>query len=227
MAKKSKRAAEREQHRSAADYYKLNVQAVDDLVTADETNSPPVPKAELRKYHAAPKRRIPDWLKAFLLKGWFAGVVCYFIIWGLGMFLPDTLDLLLVTGVVLGFVKDLLENSLVRFYADQEGANDRWMMFPGKKLYFLPLDVVYAILLTACTIMTYNGINLLAAGGSEQAGAAIGVEPILFGIFVTAWDLLFLGCKRLGGRILADAKQINEDRKKAEEAELIEESAES
>ena len=64
-----------------------------------------------------------------------------------------------------------------------------------------------AILLTACTIMTYNGINLLAAGGSEQAGAAIGVEPILFGIFVTAWDLLFLGCKRLGGRILADAKQ--------------------
>ena len=91
---------------------------------------------------------------------------------------------------------------------DLEQYKGKWQeLFPGKKLYFLPLDVAYAILLTACTIMTYNGINLLAAGGNEQAGAAIGVEPILFGIIVTAWDLLFLGCKRLAGRILADAKQ--------------------
>ena len=203
MAKKSKRAAEREQHRSAADYYKLNVQAVDDLVTADETNSPPVPKAELRKYHAAPKRRIPDWLKAFLLKGWFAGVVCYFIIWGLGMFLPDTLDLLLVTGVVLGFVKDLLENSLVRFYADQEGANDRWMMFPKKGFISLPLNVLYALVLIFCVYQSYRAVNLLF-GSAERT---VGVEPLLFGVLAAVWDLVFLWMKRTAKAVLRDAKR--------------------
>lgn len=203
MAKKSKRAAEREQHRSAADYYKLNVQAVDDLVTADETNSPPVPKAELRKYHAAPKRRIPDWLKAFLLKGWFAGVVCYFIIWGLGMFLPDTLDLLLVTGVVLGFVKDLLENSLVRFYADQEGANDRWMMFPKKGFISLPLNVLYALVLIFCVYQSYRAVNLLF-GSAERT---VGVEPLLFGILAAVWDMIFLWMKRTAKAVLRDAKR--------------------
>ncbi len=203
MAKKSKRAAEREQHRSAADYYKLNVQAVDDLVTADETNSPPVPKAELRKYHAAPKRRIPDWLKAFLLKGWFAGVVCYFIIWGLGMFLPDTLDLLLVTGVVLGFVKDLLENSLVRFYADQEGANDRWMMFPKKGFISLPLNVLYALVLIFCVYQSYRAVNLLF-GSAERT---VGVEPLLFGVLAAVWDMIFLWMKRTAKAVLRDAKR--------------------
>ena len=203
MAKKSKRAAEREQHRSAADYYKLNVQAVDDLVTADETNSPPVSKAELRKYHAAPKRRIPDWLKAFLLKGWFAGVVCYFIIWGLGMFLPDTLDLLLVTGVVLGFVKDLLENSLVRFYADQEGANDRWMMFPKKGFISLPLNVLYALVLIFCVYQSYRAVNLLF-GSAERT---VGVEPLLFGVLAAVWDMIFLWMKRTAKAVLRDAKR--------------------
>jgi hypothetical protein len=81
------------------------------------------------------------------------------------------------------------------------------MMFPRRKLYFLPLDAIYAILLAWCTIMTYNAINLLAAGGTEGTGAWLGVEPILFGVFVTLWDLLFLGCKRLFLRIFRDAEQ--------------------
>ena len=209
MAKKSKRAAEREQHRSAADYYKLNVQAVDDLVTADETNSPPVSKAELRKYHAAPKRRIPDWLKAFLLKGWFAGVVCYFIIWGLGMFLPDTLDLLLVTGVVLGFVKDLLENSLVRFYADQEGANDRWMMYPKKGFVSLPLNLLHAAVVLFLVYTAYNALNALLIGllGLDPASVPLGVEPILFGLLYLGFDLLLIALKHTARNVLKDAQK--------------------
>ena len=188
-------------------YYQLKKQAVEDLATANEENSPPVPAAELRKYRSGPKIKMSDWVKAILIKLWIAGMICYFFIWGISTIAINPWDQLLVIGITLGLATNLMTNNIYRFIAKTPGAYDRWMMFPGKKLYFLPLDVVYAILLTACTIMTYNGINLLAAGGNEQAGAAIGVEPILFGIIVTAWDLLFLGCKRLGGRILADAKQ--------------------
>ena len=205
LKKQQPRNPEGEKDTSA--YYRLKKQAVEDLVTANEENSPPVSAAELKKYRSGPKVKMSDWVKAILIKLWIAGMICYFFIWGISTITLNPWDQLLVIGIALGAATNLMTNNIYRFIAKTPGAYDRWMMFPGKKIYFLPLDVVYAILLTACTIMTYNGINLLAAGGSEQAGAAIGVEPILFGIFVTAWDLLFLSCKRLGGRILADAKQ--------------------
>ena len=188
-------------------YYRLKKQAVEDLVTANEENSPPVPAAELKKYQSGPKIRMSDWVKAILIKLWIAGMICYFFIWGISTIAINPWDQLLVIGIALGLATNLMTNNIYRFIAKTPGAYDRWMMFPGKKLYFLPLDVVYAILLAACTIMTYNGINLLAAGGAEDAGIALGVEPILFGIIVTAWDLVFLGCKQLAKRIVADAKQ--------------------
>ena len=188
-------------------YYRLKKQAVEDLVTANEENSPPVSAAELKKYRSGPKIKLSDWVKAILIKLWIAGMICYFFIWGISTIAINPWDQLLVIGIALGLATNLLTNNIYRFIAKTPGAYDRWMMFPGKKLYFLPLDVVYAILLTACTIMTYNGINLLAAGGAEDAGIALGVEPILFGIIVTAWDLLFLGCKQLAKRIAADAEK--------------------
>ena len=60
MARKQKNPP-REPDRSAADYYKLNLKAVDDLVTADESNSPRVSEAELRKYRSGPKVRLGGW----------------------------------------------------------------------------------------------------------------------------------------------------------------------
>ena len=205
LKKQQPRNQEGEKDTSA--YYRLKKQAVEDLVTANEENSPPVSAAELKKYRSGPKVKMSDWVKAILIKLWIAGMICYFFIWGISTITLNPWDQLLVIGIALGAATNLMTNNIYRFIAQTPGAYDRWMMFPGKKIYFLPLDVVYAILLTACTIMTYNGINLLAAGGAEQAGSALGVEPILFGIFVTAWDLLFLGCKHLAKRILADAKQ--------------------
>ena len=53
-----------------AGYYKLKLQAVDDLVNANEENSPPVSKQEMRKYRSAAGWHLPDWLKAILLKYW-------------------------------------------------------------------------------------------------------------------------------------------------------------
>lgn len=205
LKKQQPRNPEWEKDTSA--YYRLKKQAVEDLVTANEENSPPVSPAELKKYRSGPKVKMSDRVKAILIKLWIAGMICYFFIWGISTIALNPWDQLLVIGIALGVATNLMTNNIYRFIAKTPGAYDRWMMFPGKKIYFLPLDVVYAILLTACTIMTYNGINLLAAGGAEQAGSVLGVEPILFGIFVTAWDLLFLGCKHLAKRILADAKQ--------------------
>ena len=185
-------------------YYKLNLKAVDDLVTASKENSPPVSKQELRKYHAGPKIQLSDWVKALLLKYWIAGVICYFFVWGLSTFSMNQWDLMLILGIALGGATHLLTNNIYRFIAKTEGAYDRWMMFPRNSLLFLPLDIIYAMLLTVCTMMTYNGINILFAG--PEGIPVLSVEPLLFGLMVTLWDLLFLSMKKLGIQILRDAR---------------------
>ena len=206
MAKNQNKPRETEE-RSAADYYKLNTKAVDDLVNATAENSPPVSREELRKYHALPKLKIADWVQAVVLKTWFAGVVCYFIIWGLGLYVANQMDLVLITGIALGFVTDLITNNVFRFIARPKGANDRWMMFPKKNYMFLPLNVLYALGLTFCVVMTYNALNALFISLSGNPDSVpLGVEPILFGVFTMGWDMLFLGCKRLLKRVVEDAK---------------------
>ena len=193
------------EEKSAADYYKLNTRAVDDLVNANADNSPPVSKAELKKYHAQKKLTMADWVKAVLLKIWMAGIVCYFILWGLGQYALNQWDMLLILGVALGVVTDLITNNIFRFIAKPAGALDRYMMFPKKSFWTLPLNLIYAIVLLLLVVMTYNGINILLAGPNGET--ALGVEPILFGVFYTGFDLLFISMKRLAGRIAADAKK--------------------
>ena len=204
---KDRRRELREEEKSAADYYKLNTRAVDDLVSASKENAPPVSAAELRKYRSGPRIKVADWVKAVLLKAWFAGMVCFFFLWGLGTYVSDQLDMLVIVGLALGFVKDLLENPIFRFYAKTPGGNDRWMMFPQKRYISLPLNVLYAFLLLFCVVTTYNGINgLLLMGSTARDNIPLGVGPILFGLFTMGWDMLFIGMKRLFKRILADAK---------------------
>ena len=199
----------REEPRAAADYYKLNVKAVRDLVEADETNSPPVPEKELRRYRPHGRVRLAGWLKAALLKMWFAGMVCFFFLWGLGGYVSSQLDLLFITGLALGFVTDLLVNPIFRFYAQTPGENDRWMMCPRKGFVSLPLNVLYAFVLLLCVVATYNAVNaaLLAVTGAPRDTVPLGVEPLLFGAFTMGWDMLFLFFRRTARRVVADAKK--------------------
>ena len=205
MAKK-RQAPDSAKGKSTADYYKLHVDAIERLVTADESNSPPVDEKELRRYHKGPQIRLSDWLKALLIKAWFAGVVCYFFYFGLGGMLGSLLDILFVLGLALGFVTDLLTNNVLRFIEKNEGAYARWMMFPQKKKHYtLPLNVLYAFVLILFVATTYRAVNgIIAVTGSENG---LGVEPVLFGVFTTAWDCAFLAMKRAFRKIVAEAKE--------------------
>lgn len=205
---REKKSPKKDDIKATGEYYKLHTQAVDDLVSADSTNSPPVPEEELRKYRSGSKIRLSDTAKAVLLKMWFAGSVCFFIFWGLGNYVADRLDMLVVFGVVLGMVTDILVNNIYRHFAETPGANDRWMMCPKRSLASFFLNILYALLLLFCVSQLYNGINaaiLAARGGGDTV--PLGVEPILFGVFYTCFDLLFLRMKHLLQTIVSDAKK--------------------
>ena len=98
-----------------ASYYQLHTDAVEDLVSATKENTPRYSEEELNKYRSGKtKRKFPQWLKVLGIKTWFYGAVCFFVFWGLGMYLADQWDLYFVAGIVLGMVTDLLINWYVQ-----------------------------------------------------------------------------------------------------------------
>ena len=177
----------------AADHYKLKTKAVDRLVNSKD--APDVSDAEIRKYTSKGKLSIPSWLKIALIKFWFAGAVCYFFLWGLGLYLHG-LDLLLALAIGLGVVTDLMANKLLRSFEKEERANDKWMMVTVRKYWSIFLNVVYAGVLLFCVFRTYYALNVMLGVDPNvdmtSAEAMLGVEPILFGIFYLAFDMLFI-----------------------------------
>lgn len=197
MSRKRKNVPPKPEAEKQSSYYELKTKAVDDLINADESNSPEVSKEELRKYKSGPKLKLAEWVKLLLIKGWFAGAVCFFFFWGLGTYL-NMLDLLFVTGFALGVVTDLLTNPVLRFFEKNPGDNSRWMMFPKKGLYTLFLNVLYGFVILTLVVSLYTGINMLAAritGDTEQV--FLGVEPVLFGVFCLGFDLLLIKIKHI------------------------------
>lgn len=192
-----------------SEYYRLNTKAVDDLVSADASNSPPVPQAELEKYRSGGKLKLPRWLKLGFIKFWFPAAVCFFFLWGLSPYVGNMLDLLVITGIALGFVTDLLTNNVLRYIAKTKGENDKWMMFPKKGFITLPLNILYAGLLLFFVFNAYNSGNalIIRLTGAAEDSVPVGVEPVLFGILYLAFDLILLGVKHMFGRIVEDAKE--------------------
>ena len=194
--------------KATSEYYRLNTKAVEDLITADESNSPRVSEEELNKYRGRTRKKLPQWLKVSLLKAWFAGSVCFFFMWGLGGYLADSLDLFFVTAIALGMVTDLLVNTILKYYAETDGANDRWMMIPRRGVAGFFLNILYAFLALALVVLVYNVINRLILSITHETDTIpLGVGPILFGLFYMGIDTGLIALKHLLGRIVADAKK--------------------
>lgn len=192
---------------TAARYAGARREAVDQLLDAQRGKVKSYSMEELGKYRGKKGLRVPTWLTVVFIKAWFAGAVCFFFFWGLGLYITSMLDMLFILGMALGFVTDLLTNNLLRFLEKTPGDNDRWMLFPPKIYFSLPLNVAYSYLILYLVYTSYNLLNMgiLAATGQEGT-VPLGVEPILFGVLCMAFDLLFVGIKRVFGSILRDAK---------------------
>ncbi len=207
MSRKKQKKQIKPEIEKEADYYDLKQGAIKDLVEADESNSPEVSEEELQKYRSRSKLNIAQWVKILLIKWWFAGSVCFFFIWGLSIYLADTLDLLVVTAIAMGIVTDLLVNNLLRFLAKTRGENDKWIMVTKREYISFVLNILYAGLVVFCVYNLYAMINSAFALLLNQPDRVVlGVEPILFGLFYLGFDLLFICFKHHISNILARSK---------------------
>lgn len=178
MAKeKNKKISEPEK-----DYYKLKTNAVDRLVNADKNAPKNVPDEELNKYKSSILSRIPVYVKALFIKFWFAGASCFFFYWGLAAYIGSWLDQMFVFGIGLGIVTDLLTNNVLRFASSDDKEYYPYMMISSKKYWTFFGNILYAFVLLFLTICVYRVIK-------------IGVEPLLFGVIYTAFDMLLIKIK--------------------------------
>ncbi len=174
--------------------YELNSDAVESLANADREEIPQYSEEELSKYRKK-KFQIPELLKVCFIKFWFAGAICYFILWGI----PGIgwLDQLFILAVVYGMVTDLLTNNVIRFMEPYKGANDKWLLVTHKGMVGFGLNLTLSVVVVFLVYMSYALINMIVFTG---------VEPLLFGLLCMGADLLLIGIKRLVISIVTDAK---------------------
>lgn len=184
-------------------------EAVERLLNADKKTYTSK-KDPGKAYRSSFLDKIPNWILAVFVKFWFAGAVCFFILWGLGAYIGNMENMIIVLAVVHGMVTDLLVNNVFRFFETYKGQNSRWMMFPKKAYWTFLANIPYAGLVLWCVIWTYNVINVVANSISGTEGIIhVGVEPILYGLFYLLFDTIFIGIKHLFIKIINDAKQKN------------------
>ncbi len=142
--------------------------------------------------------RIPVWIKAIFIKFWFAGAVCYFVVFGLSLYFAAD-DLFLLGGVILGVLVDFMVNPIFRMLESDDKEYNKYMMFPFPvKVYwtFLTNIIYYAVVMYIVSYM-YTGLNMLinVIAGRPDYYIAVGVEPLLYGVFCVIADMLFIGIK--------------------------------
>ena len=191
-----------------ASYYQLHTGAVEDLVTANKENTPKYSEEELNRYRSGKsKRKFPQGLKVVLIKFWFYGAVCFFVFWGLGLYLSG-LDLQFVGAIVLGMVTDLLINHFLRFTEQLPGGSKKWMLVTRRGTAGFFMNLLYGFLLMFLVVTAYQMINTVIYtlyGGSETA-PLLHVEPLFFGLITTGADMLCVTIRNTLRRIIDDAK---------------------
>lgn len=204
------------------DYYDLRIDRIDELVAAlkageeAEESSEPIsmdikectgvessdnytkrgkPK-KFNPYKTDFLRNVPTVVKALFIKWWFAGAVCFFINMGLGYYITDNLDILVLTGLVMGVVVDVLVNPALHYMESDEYEYNKYMMFsqPFKAFWTFFTNIIYYLIVIICVNYIYYGINVLC---ELNESGNVWMEPLLFGVFAVVVDMVFISIKNL------------------------------
>ncbi len=140
---------------------------------------------------------LPVWLKACVVKWWFAGAVFYFVGWGFFIQSADQLDLTFALGLALGAVTALLITRSLVFFENGRDNYRRYILCYSRRFFSVPVNLLYGVALSIAVSYTYHIINLLAIRGAGYAPGTIvlGAEPILYGLFFMGYDMLAVGIK--------------------------------
>lgn len=206
------------------DFYDLKIDKVDELVAAlkgDDTSEYGEVSMKIsdctgtdgkgtdknfNPYRTDFLSRIPTFLKAFFIKWWFAGMVCFFVNMGLGTVINAAADLMLLDGIVLGLVADVLVNPLMHFMETDRREYNSYMMFPFpfKAYWTFFTNVLYYVFVAVTVNFVYLFIN--------EFMFSLHIEPMSWALIVLIADMIFIGIKDLIVYLVKNRKKaVNAD----------------
>ena len=94
-----------------------------------------------------------------LIKFWFYGAICFFVFWGLGLYVADQLDLYFVAAIIIGMVNDLLVKHFLRFTEKLPGGNARYLMVTRRGAAGFLMNLLYGFWLMFLVVTVYNTVN--------------------------------------------------------------------
>lgn len=210
MSGKRKNTPKKHKSETQTKAYNLHKDAVEKLASADEGKEKYSDK-EIGQYRKKGLDAIPVWVKALFVKFWFYAAICYFVIMGLGYYIGNYLDELIVLAVAIGIFNDIIVTNIMRFFDSGDNKYLNWMFFTKKSYFTFIFNILYAALIVFivyCVFFLFN-VNI---------NVDLRVEPFLFGVLCLAADVLFISMKRLLIKIISDAnnkinEKNNEDKK--------------
>lgn len=196
---KTKKIYKRPDNTTDKDDYQINTSAVDRLVDANKGKVVKVDEKEVNQYKSGKLQKIPTFIKAIVIKWWFAGACCFFFLWGLGSVIQDQIALLAVFAFGLGVITDLLTNNFLRFLESSDREYDKWIIFPWRKWWTIFLNVVLCFGLLFAVVKTYDLINIIIINvkNLDPTSVPLGVEPLLFGVIYTVYELALVWLRNL------------------------------
>jgi hypothetical protein len=116
---------------------------------------------------------------------------------GLGVYITNTEDLMILTGLVLGLIVDIMVNPIFRYMESDRHEYNNYMMFPFpfKAYWTLLTNIIYYLGIMMVVSLAYDGINALLAICGAQFN--VFVEPLLFGLLCVIIDMACIGIKDL------------------------------
>lgn len=206
------------------DFYDLKIDKVDELVAAlkgDDTSEYGEVSMKIsdctgtdgkgtdknfNPYRTDFLSRIPTFIKAFFIKWWFAGMVCFFVNMGLGTVINAAADLMLLDGIALGLVADVLVNPLMHFMETDRREYNNYMMFPFpfKAYWTFFTNVLYYVFVAVTVNFVYLFIN--------EFMFSLHIEPMSWALIVLIADMIFIGIKDLIVYLVKNRKKaVNAD----------------
>ncbi len=200
------------------DFYDLKVDKVDELVAAlkgedvsaygevsmkisDCTGAEDKGSdKEFNPYRTDFLARVPIFIKALFIKWWFAGVVCFFVNMGLGIYVA-TADLVILDGIFLGLVAEVLVNPLFRFMETDRREFNGYMMFPFpfKAYWTFFTNVLYYVAIAVAVNFIYFFIN--------EFMFTLSIEPLSWALIVLIVDMILTGVKDFTVQLIKKRKR--------------------
>lgn len=178
-------------------------------ITGEDTSKLSEKKRYFDPYHHDFISSIPVWVKALFIKWWFAGMVVYFVTLGLGVYIPNELDRIVLGGVVYGLVNELLVNPLFRMMETDRKEYNPYMLFPFpiKQYWTFFANIIYYVFVYYAAAMTIEGINILVVLIRGVDEATLPAEPLFMGVCCVLADMVVIGIKDLIVHLVKKSKK--------------------